>query len=313
MEQKRARSKVFMVWVGFMIACCIGLLCQSVCVAADGIVAIVNNDIITKKDLEDFLNFMRFKLQGEYPGAQLEEKIRSMQSDLLDSLIEDRLIVQEAVRAQVTLNPTRVSARLEEIKKRYPSIAAFREALARQGLTQADMEKKIKEELFKYVMVEEKVKKKIVVNPTEVTQFFNDHLDEFKVPESKEFKIVTTDDELLGYEFYKKVKEGQAFDEAASVAGLRVNDLCISQKGQLRKEVEDAALRLQLGEISEPVKIEDKYHIFKLERIVAARSQPFSEVKDSIFSYLYERKMQEKLLQWLEELKQRSYIKKIGQ
>ncbi len=62
--------------------------------AQDKIAAIVNNDIITQKDLDDFLNFMRIQLSQDYSGKELENKIQAMKPDLLDRLIEDRLILQ---------------------------------------------------------------------------------------------------------------------------------------------------------------------------------------------------------------------------
>src|SRR3989338_6450398 len=69
--------------------------------AQDKIVAIVNNEVITQKDLDDFLNFMRMQYAQELKGRELENKIQSMKIVLLDKLIEDRLMLQDA---QKTLN-----------------------------------------------------------------------------------------------------------------------------------------------------------------------------------------------------------------
>jgi hypothetical protein len=46
--------------------------------AQDKIVAIVNKDIITQKDLTDFINFARMQMLTEYKGEQLEAKIQAM-------------------------------------------------------------------------------------------------------------------------------------------------------------------------------------------------------------------------------------------
>ncbi len=64
--------------------------------AQDKIVAIVNEDVITKRDLDEFIVFTRIQLSREYQGRELETKLQSMKLDLLNKLIEDRLILQEA-------------------------------------------------------------------------------------------------------------------------------------------------------------------------------------------------------------------------
>jgi hypothetical protein len=48
------------------------------CFAQGKIVAIVNNDVITEKDLNDFVNFMRIQLSEEFKGKELESKLQSM-------------------------------------------------------------------------------------------------------------------------------------------------------------------------------------------------------------------------------------------
>ncbi len=85
--------------------------------AQDKIVAIVNKDIITQKDLNDFINFMRVQLSTQYQGKQLESKIQSMKLDLLDKLIEDRLILQKAKKDNMGIDPDRIKAKINEIKK----------------------------------------------------------------------------------------------------------------------------------------------------------------------------------------------------
>jgi len=46
-------------------------LFSGICFAQDKIVAVVNDEIITQKDLNDFVNFMRMQLSIELTGEQL--------------------------------------------------------------------------------------------------------------------------------------------------------------------------------------------------------------------------------------------------
>jgi hypothetical protein len=68
------------------------------CFAQEKMIAVVNNDVITQKDYETFLNFTRMQLSQELLGDKLESKIASIRKDLLQRLIEDKLLIQEAKR-----------------------------------------------------------------------------------------------------------------------------------------------------------------------------------------------------------------------
>jgi parvulin-like peptidyl-prolyl isomerase len=82
-----------------------------------------------------------------------------------------------------------------------------------------------------------------------------------------------------------------------------------SYKGELRKDIEDVIFKLGIGEVSQPVKIENKYYIFKLENIAPPKQRILSEAQEIIHDHLFERKTEEELTKWLDELKKKSYIK----
>ena len=67
--------------------------------------------------------------------------------------------------------------------------------------------------------------------------------------------------------------------------------------------------KLGIGEISPPLKLEDKYYCFKLENIIPAKKQTLSEAQEEINNYLFDTKMQSAFQKWLGELKGQSYIK----
>jgi len=277
--------------------------------AQDKIIAIVNNEVITQKDLSDFLNFMRMQLSAQYKGRELEDKIQSLKPDLLDKLVEDRLILGQAQAANIKVDEARVKARIDELRRRYPSERDFQEALAEQGLTQADVESKIRDQMLMYSIIDAKIKSKIVVAPSEVTDFYEQHRDEFQAPEEREFEVMTIDKEDVASAVAKDLKSGQNFKETADKFSLNIDKIAAEKGRDLNKETEDIIFKLAVGEISQPIKIRDIFYIFKLDKIDPPRQQPLSEVQDKISEFLYASKMQEALSNWLDELKKQSYIK----
>ncbi len=276
--------------------------------AQEKIIAIVNNDVITQKDLGDFENFMRAELSAEYTGEQLEKKIHSLKADLLNRLIEDRLIIFEAKKNNITVDENRITARLNDIRKHYASNLEFQESLKSQGMVEADLQSRIREQMLMYNVIENKVKSKIVISPSEAADFYQKNTKEFKVPKTWELEALAINDADLASKIYDKLKNGQKFSEAASEYSLSINTLSVTE-GQLKKDIGNIIAGLKPGGLSEPVKIENKYYIFKLNKYIPERPRSLSESLEDIYDFLYSKKIKEGMVNWLDDLKKNSYIK----
>lgn len=276
--------------------------------AEDKIIAVVNNEIITQKDLDDFVNFMRMQLSTKFKGQDLESKIQTIKLDLLDKLVEDRLILQEARRSDIKIDENRIKAKIDEVKKNYPTDAEFQKSLKSQGLVQADLEAKIKEQFLMYGIIELKVKSKIKINPAEVTDFYQQNLDEFQFPEERHYKTIKIDDELLADKIRGEIKRNITLEDLAKQYSLKVNKVTVTQK-ELKKEIAGQIFNLNLGETSPLIKNEGNYYVFQLEEITPPALEKLPDVQDQIYTFLLDKKMQYELTLWLDELKKHSYIK----
>ncbi len=292
----------------FVAVTCFGLAAVK---AEEKIVAVVNQEIITQRDLESFLNFMRVQLSKQFSSKEIEEKIAAMKADLLDRLIEDRLILQEARRNNLQVDEARVKSKISELKKRYSSDVEFENSLKTQGLVEADLEVKIREQLLMFNIVETKIRNKISVKPAEITQYYNRENSEFNQTEKREFQSLAGTDQEKALKIVLDLRDNKDLNEVAKESAFTLNVFSSYKGGELKKEVEDVLFNLKSGEVSEPLKINDNYYVFKLIKITPPRKQVLSESQDFIYSLLYEKKMQEAMFKWVEELKKKAYIKKI--
>ncbi|MDD5560506.1 MAG: peptidyl-prolyl cis-trans isomerase [Candidatus Omnitrophica bacterium] len=284
--------------------CPLGRLC-----AQDKMVAVVNNEVITQKDLNDFLNFIRVQYSRELSGKALEEKVNSARPDLLQRLIEDRLMLQEAKNEKITIEPARIKAKIDEIKKRYALESDFERELAKQGLVQADLENKIREQMLSFSVVEQKVRSKIAIRPDEVTDFYNQNKRQFVKPEERVLTVVTLQDENAAKSLSRSLRQGEKMEDLAVKYSFTVDKLSASSGQDLRGEIEGVVFKLGMGEISDPIKIDGQYYIFRLDDIIGSRQLNLAQSQDKIQAYLFDKKMQERLTKWLDELKKQSYIK----
>jgi parvulin-like peptidyl-prolyl isomerase len=277
--------------------------------AADQVIAVVNNEVITQKDLTDFMHFTRLQYSAQLEGKNLEEKINSMKRDLLQRLIEDRLIFQEAKLDKITVEPARVKARIAEIRSHYASEADFETDLAKQGLVRADLETKIGEQMLMHAFVQQKVRSKVMIRPDEITNFYAQHQAELLKPEERLLTLIILQDEEAAKSVSYQLRLGSKIEELAAKFVFTVDKFSATAGEQLRPEIESTVFKLGLGEISNPVKVDAQYFIFRLDEITPSQQQTLTQSQDKIQAYLFEKKMQEALDKWLDELKKQSYIK----
>lgn len=279
------------------------------CYAQEKIIAIVNSEAITRGDLQDFSNFMRMQMAQELTGKQLDDKMEEMEPELLWKLIEDQLILQQAKKDDIVLNPEVLESRINQIKGNYRSEADFHDDLSSQGITQADLEEKISEQMLMYAVIEEEVRGKIIVTPSEVTTYYQQYQQDFKEPQQWEFRTLRIDDRELVDKVSRAVKNGEGLEDLAQRYSLSMNKIRVYRDGELREDIEKRVFDLQAGESSKPFKIDRAYYIFRLDSLIPSRELSLDEVQEDIRLILINNEMEEKMDLWLQELKDLSYIK----
>jgi len=290
--------------------------------AKDKIIAIVNNDIITQGDLDDFVSFTRVQLSQNLKEQEVENKINDLKTNMVDKLIEDRLMIQEARKAieeakskkdpytVARLEPEEnvVKSRIAEIKKRYSSNMGFDNDLAMHGLVQADLEKRIREQMLMVRFIDYKIKSQIRIRPEEVTAFYRGDPKQFLTPATREFEIITLDNQDQAKSFAYSLRKGEKLEALASRYTIKV-DVMQATAAELREEIEKVVFNLDLGGISDPVNIGGTYYVFHLLSINPPKEQSLQQAQPQIYTYLFNKKMQEEMQKWLDEIKKKSYIK----
>jgi parvulin-like peptidyl-prolyl isomerase len=233
-----------------------------------------------------------------------------MKKDLLDRLIEDRLMLQDAKKENINADENKIRSRVDQIRKRYSSETEFQEALKLQGLTLADIENKLREQSLIFTIVDIKIRGKIVVKPQEVTNFYNEHMQDFSESEQKAVQSLAIPDHALVQKISDDLKIlPQDFLKVAGVYSLEVKNLGAIKKGELREDIDRAISNLGVNESSNPVNIDGTYYIFNIKEIIPPRQIRLSESSETIYNLIFEKKMEKDLAHWLDELKSKSYIK----
>jgi parvulin-like peptidyl-prolyl isomerase len=291
-----------------IVACIITLTMGTGACAQDRIIAIVNNEVITQKDLDGFTTFTRMQLSQKLEGQALEDKLTVMKTDLLKRLIEDKLILQEAKKSGITIESSRMKAKMAEVKKRYDTEKEFNEALMQQGLSAADVESRIRDQMMMYALIDNKIRSKIRVTPMEITAYYEQHTQEMVQPERREVVSISADSEDAAKVLCEEIHKGKDLQALAAEKNIKVNSFSTSP-GELKKEVNDAVFNLKKGEVSDPVSVTGSFYVFQLTGISPSKTRPLTEVQEELSEMIFEQKMQADVASWIDEVKKTAYIK----
>lgn len=261
-----------------------------------GIVARVNGVPITEVELEKAID--AYIPPGVFHGSPGGERREQYRRQALDFLIERELLHQEAKARGLSVGEDDVEKALSEIKKRFKDKKAFDKALKESGLSLRQYKDILKKNELIESFLKSEVEQKSGYSDREVEEYYNADKGKFlrpeewkirhillKVPPSaseKEKKVI----EDKAADILKKARAGADFSELAyeySEDDYRVKggDLGWVHKGRLESAIEEAALKLETGEMA-MVETTYGFHLVKLEGKKPAEQLSFDEVKDSL-------------------------------
>ncbi len=243
----------------------------------------------------------------------------------LSQLIGDELLYQKAAASGTTATQAEVQAEFDKIAKTYPSDAALNSMLAERGLDRQGLTRQLRKNLIVQKYVDETIGKKITVTPTEMTEYYNSHPDEFKHPDlTRTSHILIAIPEgasadqierarVLAQSILDRAKKGEDFaklakensqDSSASQGG----DIGLTQPGEVAPEYEAAVAKLQVGEISGLVRTQVGFHIIKLTDRKKAGTAPLEEVKAQLTDFLKNQKEDAELDKTVKSLQSQAKI-----
>ncbi len=281
----------------------------------DSIVAIVNNDVITLKDLKDYIGGIYRQLKVEHKSAEeIQEIMSSYEEKGINQLIEDRLILAAADEKGLEIRPEVLDKRLKEIKLRYSSEDEYIAALSAQGMTISDLKKKMINQMKARYIVDLEVKDKIFVNPQEVTKYYNEHVNDFtrKTRYSLQSIYVSFDKGKQeardrASEARAKLAAGEDFEKIEKEYS-QLPSVGTIEQGQMVPAIEKVVFDLKVGDVSDLVEVDGGIYVFKVVGILPGRVETLIESKDKIYAKLYDELFQKKFQEWIIKLRKKNYV-----
>lgn len=291
-------------------------------VMVDRIVAVVNDEIITMADLERFKDLLYMDAAQKPSGPQA-----NMQ--LLNQMIEKKLILQEAKVMKIEVSETRLQNAINDVVARSnTTLEGFKELLEKSGVSFEEYRDLLKSELIQSQVISQKVQAKINITDQDVESYYKEKIqpDEkpgarvriqqilLKVPKEAGEEEVSAIEKKAA-ELNKRLKAGESFGKTAMAfsqgpAAQAGGDLGYFHRGEILPEIEKAAFSMEAGEVSPVIRTIVGFHIIKLiDKDLTEKDRSWRdherEIKNTLFSRRYEKTFKD----WMEGLRNKAYIK----
>lgn len=279
------------------------------------VAATVNGETIYTADLDKEVAAVAKQYGINLEGADGAKQRAEISKILLDQLIDQRLIMQEARRQNLVATDAQVNAQIAEIKKNFPTEAEFEAALSQRGLTMAAL----RQRLQTTVTVQNIVAKLPVAAPSNaaIEKYFTEHRKEFDQPDQVRVRHILVDSEPKARLVLVRLERGERFEDLAKQMSTDPGskdaggDLGFVNRGSLVPEFEKVAFSLKPGQRSGIVKTQYGFHIIQVLEIKAGKTATLTpQVRAQIRDKLTGAEREKAFGDWLKKLKAKATIKK---
>jgi peptidyl-prolyl cis-trans isomerase SurA len=292
------------------------------------VVARVNNDAITRGDIERAKAQLTDDVRHDCPTCtpgQISEKVAAQDKNLLRDLIDSSLLVQRAKDMNINVD-TQVIKRLDQI--RIDNKIASMEDLERQvtatGVDFEDFKNNIRNQLLQQEVIRKEVGSRIVLDHAEVVKYYNEHMQEFVRPEQVVLREIFVSSEgksetdaaaqrKKAEGLLQRVKGGEDFGELAKrfsdgSTAKQGGDLGTFERGQLAANLEQTVFKMNRNDVTDVMDAKNGYLILQVQEHYPAGQQTEEKVENEIESKIYDQKMQPAMREYLQTLRADSYV-----
>jgi len=309
-------------------------------VVVEKIVAIVGDKPILLSELRTRAKPFLIQIVQNVPaGAQQAAAQSSLLKDLLEKMVDEELEAQAASKANITVSS-------QEIENAFDNIAAsqgvtkeaiFKEAKARNGLTEQDYREEMRRQIIEGKMVQLRVRGRVRITEEDIKTMYDRIVREERkrrdyhpawivlriLPGSSPQAISERKTEAEG--LAARARKGEDFAKLAAAysddsatrdnggdLGVRApagSPQAVSAKTPtLGADVENLALPLEPGEISAPLLVGQAIVIVKLVSRQPSRYTGLKEARNEMIQRLQGEIMEKAKKKWLEELRKKTHV-----
>lgn len=287
--------------------------------ANDNIVAIVNDDVITRQELDVMVKQLRMQIPK---GKQIDTN--TLQQQALTHLINKDLLIQAAKRANIQIGKEDVNEAIQNFAaQRHMSVKELVHKIAKEGISESQLRQTMTENLLVQRLEQSEVMAKSQVTDAEIDSAIARAQQEGRQlpPPLTAYSyhvqhILIKNDNAVSRKLINQIahqaRSGASFEQLArqySQDGSAENggDLGWLVDGETVPQFEATFKALQPGQISQPVRTQFGWHVIRLEDVKSDDS-PQQRIRNGMRAVLVQEKREILHQNLLKQLQNQSYI-----
>ncbi|MDE2926209.1 MAG: peptidylprolyl isomerase [Acidobacteriota bacterium] len=294
-------------------------------VLLDEIVARVNDQIITRRDLDHELYVIQSEVRSRIQDREKAMRFwQTQRRTVLREMIDTRLLLQKAEELGVAPNvDDHVSAQLENMRKQsgIPSLEAMDQAMRRQGMSLAQMREKLRQRAIQERLLGIMVYSRVTLLTPEIHEYYDQNREQYTEPEEVELAEVLFLTEGKEKEQVRskaqgvldRLKAGGSFEDLAKEhsegpTANRGGSIGAFKRGSMQAVQEAAVSKLKEGEHSGLIEADYGFQILRLLKRKPARQLELETVRSHIEQQLFTKKAAPQLKKYVDSLREESFI-----
>lgn len=269
----------------------------------DEVIVQINDDVITlsmlKRESKERLNTL---VQAGMSEQEATAEVTKRQPELIATLVNQALLLQKGKELDLSGDvEAEVNRRMLEVAKEQgiTSIEKLEAAMRESGIDPTATRQTLRVEIMKQTVIQQEVDRKIFFGLTidELKKYFQDHQDKFRKPESVTISEIFLSSagkneaavKARALELITQLRAGADFAKVAAansereINGVRTGPQNGGKVGafeipNLRDDIANSVKTVQAGGVSEPLRTNEGYQIFRVdERTPASTAAIFNE------------------------------------
>jgi parvulin-like peptidyl-prolyl isomerase len=286
------------------------------------IYAVVNNEVITYSELKNTEIELTNVLRRKYSDEELLAQIDNMKKNLLNNLIDQKILLSMAKEKNYDVSND-VELLIQEVKKQnnLSTDEELQAAIRSQGLDYNKWKKQLEETRIQQRLIYEEIGSHISIGNAEIMEYYKNNQSKFTKPMEISLNCIYLDKaNYFDTSILDKKRETISsqltttnfIEIATQYSELQSENkyfLGNFKQGEIDKNLEDAAIKMEKDSISDWIETENAWYILQL----ISRKNPeiieYKQVRSEIEQTLRNIEQQAKLKVYLEKIKKDSYIK----
>lgn len=293
----------------------------------DQVVGVVDGEVITLSELNDAMpQYGKANILDEGNPLDKEIRLRQAQKEVLERLIEDKLLQKVASRLGIKIEDTEVDKAMERIRQEgFSSDDQMKKDLATHGFSLEGYRRFLTAELRRARIIEAFIKPAVSMPEDKLREYYQSHAANYVAPEVRVSQIliqVPTEATAKDWQTAKgkmervlqELKKGATFEKMAALysddttSARTGGDLGFFTKGEMIPMLEEVVFDMKVGKVSGVIQSSQGLHLLKVTDRKPGSILTFEEAKTQVMADYYQEQMTKLYAKWLQDLKAHSNV-----